>query len=88
MPHLPTHSRGLLRTLLFAAAALLLLLNILCLPFYSGASLSPSLHWRLEHGRLTLRATQRFNQESFYIAINAEGLLFTPSASYFSPSDW
>ena len=88
MPHCPIYSRGLLRPLFLTAAALLFVLNILCLPFYSGASLSPRFHWRLEHGRVTVRATQPFNQESFYIAMNSEGLLFTPRASYFSPGDW
>ena len=78
----------MLRTLGLTAAVLLFILNILSLPFYSGASISPRFHWRLEHGRLTLRATPPFNTESFYIAHNAEGLRFAPEAQFTTPGDW
>ncbi|MCX5691636.1 MAG: hypothetical protein NTV94_17900 [Planctomycetota bacterium] len=80
--------RGITRALLIALASLLILLNILCLPLYSGASISPRFHWRLEHGRLTLRATPPFNTETFYIALNSEGLRFIPEAQFNTPSDW
>lgn len=83
-----TSHRHIIRPLLLTLAASLILLNILCLPLYSGASISPRFHWRLEHGRLTLRATPPFNTETFYIALNSEGLRFAPEAQFNTLGDW
>lgn len=66
---------------------LLLMLYALNMPFYSGAGITARLHWRMEHGRLTVERTVA-HRESFYIAINSEGLRFRPRWRYGSWDAW
>jgi hypothetical protein len=79
---------GMLRWSLAIALALLLLVHVLCVPFYAGASVSPTLHWWLEHARLTVKRTPPRSMESFFIAINSEGLRLAPDYHYYAPGDW
>lgn len=65
-----------------------LLLLLLDLAFYSGASLGSHVHWRLEHGRLTVKATSIAFRESFYVAINSEELRWRPEGQFSSWQDW
>lgn len=64
--------------LLAAASVLLMLLYVANVPFYSGSSVGSRLNWRMEHGRLRVQCRQVNYPESFYIAINSEGLKFVP----------
>jgi hypothetical protein len=79
---------AMLRWTLTLALALLLILHVLCVPFYSGASISPTLQWRLEHARLTIKRTPPGTLESFYIAVNSEGLRFSPGIRVYSNGVW
>jgi hypothetical protein len=80
--------RSLLRWLLTAATAVLLLLYALSLPFYSGSSLGPSTSWRFEHGRLKLKRHTFPAHESFYVDVNSEGLHFAPEFRFNALNDW
>lgn len=66
---------------------LLLMLYALNVPFYSGAGIGTRLHWRMEHGRLTIERTVA-HRETFYIAVNAEGLRFLPRWRFWSWDAW
>lgn len=57
------------------------------LPFYAGSSLGPRFGWRLEHGRLTL-GPGIAGTESFYIALNSEGLRLAPAFRYYGRGHW
>jgi hypothetical protein len=72
--------RQLWRAVFWAGIALWALFAIayvLSVPFYSGAGWSWG-RWRMEHGRLTVALTPSPQHESFYVAINSEGLRFGP----------
>lgn len=71
-----------------AVAVVSLALNVLCVPFYSGSRLPWRMSWRLEHGRMTVSRRGAASTESFYIAINNEGLKFRPDWRFFGWSDW
>jgi|GEM_PF-3347109 len=79
---------GMIRWSLAIALALLLVLHVLCVPFYTGASISPTLHWRLEHARLTVKRTPPRSMEGFFVAHNSEGLRFAPDFHVYGPGDW
>lgn len=66
----------------------LLILYFLNMPFYSGSALPFNCMWRMEHGRFKIARTQSGSTESFYIAVNNEGLKFFPECRVFSRSDW
>jgi hypothetical protein len=70
------------------AAVVLSMLFVANLPFYSGSTIGRNLAWRLEHGRLTLRARPGQNPESFYLAVNSEGLRWACEFRYAAASDW
>lgn len=71
----------------FAGAILIGLLWIMNLPFYSGAG-GPHLRWRMEHGRFRIEhRSEPIHPETFYIALNSEGLRFGPEAD-FDGDDW
>jgi ribosomal protein L37E len=65
----------------------LLLLQIASLPFYAGAS-GRWFRWRFEHGCLTIARSPWLANESFYIAMNTEGLRWTPHARISGVRDW
>jgi hypothetical protein len=56
---------------------------VLNVPFYAGSRIGSIGSWRLEHGRMGLRWGTR-STESFYVAINSEGLRFRPEARLYS----
>lgn len=63
---------------------LVLALTLLNIPFYAGSSLGSSAAWRLEHGRLTVKWGAASGNESFFIALNSEGLKWAPRCSFAS----
>ncbi len=70
---------------------LLLAIQILSMPFYSGAGGSVGMAhmlWRLEHGRLRVTCRESGNPESFYIANNGEGLRWEFEGSLHGWRDW
>ncbi len=72
--------------ILAGIAAVLALLWLLNLPFYSGSKLGAGMSWRMEHGRLTVRrSTSAPSTSSFYIANNSEGMRWSPQ---FRAGDW
>lgn len=70
------------------AVVLLIMLYVANLPFYSGASLTPHFSWRMEHGRLRLECSSVAHTESFYVALNSEGLRWAPQVSLHSLGNW
>lgn len=68
--------------------AVVLIAQVLSLPFYAGSSLGLRTAWRLEHGRLTLTHGPRAASEGLYLAFNTEGLRWRPGASIVSASQW
>lgn len=73
------------------ASVLLALLSLVYaanVPFYCGSTIGTSYAWRIEHGRLTIRHAPNVGRESFYVAVNSEGLTFTWDAHWYSRSDW
>lgn len=68
--------------------AVVLIAQVLSLPFYAGSSLGPRTAWRLEHGRLTLTHGPHAASEGVYVAFNTEGLRWRPEASIVSASQW
>lgn len=46
------------------------------------------LAWRLEHGRLTIKCHPPQNPESFYVAINSEGLRWAWDGTFTGVGDW
>ncbi|MBK8099379.1 MAG: hypothetical protein IPK26_19905 [Planctomycetes bacterium] len=73
--------RSWLATVAAAGAMLCALAMLLSLPFYSGCS-GRHLQCRVEHGRIGLGYRQiEGNPESFYVAINSEGLRFLPEVT-------
>jgi hypothetical protein len=70
------------------SALLLLLLFLANVPFYSGSSIGSHFSWRMEHGRIALHASSSPVHESFYIALNSEGVHFTPEWRADSLTDW
>lgn len=82
------NARGTLFRLCIVSLPLLVLLYALCLPFYSGSSIGGHLAWRLEHGRMTVRAREATSREEFYVAPNSEGLRFMPELEFGSLVDW
>lgn len=75
--------------MLAAVSVLLAALYVLSVPFYSGSSVGSRLCWRMEHGRLKVECRPRGrNPESFYIAINSEGLRFAPDWHVYSAGNW
>ena len=81
-------ARETLFRLCIVSLPLLLLLYALCVPFYSGSSIGGHLSWRLEHGRMTVRARGAASREAFYVAPNSEGLRFKPEVEFGSLVDW
>lgn len=79
---------GLVRHLLAIGALACILLTLLNVPFYSGASIGSHFHWRMEHGRITLRASSVSFHENFYVAINSEPLRWFPEGRYSRWNDW
>lgn len=75
--------------ILAGASVLIALVYAANVPFYSGSSVGPRLSWRMEHGRLRVvcRPSPR-NSESFYVAVNNEGLKFAPDWHVYSAGDW
>jgi hypothetical protein len=70
---------------------LLLVLQGLSVPFYTGSGGSVGvahMMWRLEHGRLRISCSEASNAESFYVAINNEGLRWGFEGSYDSVRHW
>ncbi len=67
---------------------LLSVLYVLNVPFYSGSALPLNFAWRMEHGRIKLERTPTGSTETFYVAINNEGLKFRPEFRLFSAADW
>lgn len=57
-------------TILTAGLLVLLVLN---LPFYAGAS-TQGFRWRMEHGRLELQRSDVVSPKSFWVDGNTEGL--------------
>lgn len=84
----PFKRRRLARWGGLAATFLLALLYVANLPFYSGSSLGPFFSWRMEHGRLAVERHSADRRESFYVAINSEGMRFAPEWRTYSWSDW
>lgn len=66
----------------------LVILYVLSVPFYSGSALPLKCAWRLEHGCLKFERKSAGTTESFYIAINSEGLRFLPECRVFNSPDW
>jgi len=87
-PGFSSPRNGLSRYLLAIGAVACLLLILLNIPFYSGASIGSHFHWRLEHGRMTLRATSASHHENFYVAINSETLRWFPEGRLSRWNDW
>lgn len=65
------------------SAATVFTIYVLNIPFYSGSALGPTASWRMEHGRLSLNWGLARSSESFYIAINSEGLKFAPDGRFY-----
>ncbi|GMV26318.1 MAG: hypothetical protein AMXMBFR58_23490 [Phycisphaerae bacterium] len=80
--------QSLQRWLSVSLFGLLVILQLACLPFYSGSSITRNLSWRLEHGRLTLKRSPVDHTESFYIAGNSEGLRWRSEFKRFGPGDF
>ncbi len=72
-------------TILTAVVVLLYAAN---LPLYSGSRIGAVGSWRMEHGRMTLSRLPFPSSESFYVAINTEGLRFRPSCRLAAWDDW
>ncbi|MHC4956593.1 MAG: hypothetical protein ACYTGZ_22365, partial [Planctomycetota bacterium] len=86
-----------MRWVFMVATGLLLLLYIANLPFYSGAHVGDDYSWRMEHGRLSINRnaqrsprsdSPRSARESFYIALNSEGLRWSWEWRSYSEAHW
>jgi hypothetical protein len=82
-----TRRAGLAWTLTILTV-LLVLLYAANVPFYSGSRIGAMGSWRMEHGRITLQRLSFASNESFYVAINTEGLRFRPSYRLAAWNDW
>ena len=71
-----------------ALSALLVLLYVANVPFYSGSRIGATGMWRMEHGRLKVERTAGGSTETFYMAANSEGLRFWPEGRWVSMSEW
>lgn len=80
--------RRILRWLSATVLALLLALHVLAVPFYAGSTLPVGLSWRFEHARLRVERRPQGTRESFYIALNSEGLRFGPQWRLHSWHSW
>lgn len=69
-------------------AGVIMLVYAANMPFYSGSRIGAVGAWRLEHGRLTVYRLPFASTESFYIAINNEGLRFLPDWRLAAWRDW
>jgi hypothetical protein len=69
-------------------AIVLVLLYAANMPFYSGSSVGPHWSWRMEHGRIKIERGASVAHESFYVAINSEGLRFRPEWRFDDLGNW
>jgi hypothetical protein len=70
-----------------SGVALCLVAYWLSVPFYAGAGTSFG-SWRMEHGRLTVGVEPDPGPESFYVAVNHEGLRFGPGIEFSAWDDF
>lgn len=70
-----------------ALTAGLLLLFVLNLPYYAGAS-TEGFRWRMEHGRLELQRSEVVSSKGFWVDGNTEGLRWSARARIHGVDDW
>jgi hypothetical protein len=85
-----TGRRGRTRWLAVAAVALVAAVYVANLPFYAGQTFESGLHWRMEHGRLTIsqRTAKRGRLKPFWMDWNSEGLRWSAQWRRYGPDDW
>jgi uncharacterized protein len=87
-PPAPGGSHGRSWRVAMACTALVAMVYLANLPFYAGSRLGGDLHWRMEHGRLTLLSHPRHAAPDFWLAGNTEGLRWVPEWRRLTADHW